>query len=138
MYLRKTLLNSKFKITTFSIETIRMCQYVKLLIILWSSRLFFNSYMMRAVTKNRKVLINRFQIDTGGITYMQRSSFMYRHVRNVRAVTFLNLKKHYILLGQLLYDKNWVQIQFTYHPAKAINFLLLLIVTYLIESRLNL
>lgn len=67
--------------------------------ILWSGRLSFNSYTMRAAIKDGKVLNDGWQIDTGGIIYMQKSSLMLSQVRSVSAVTLLDPKKHYIPPG---------------------------------------
>ena len=60
---------------------------------------------MRAAKKDKKVLIGKLQIDIGEITYTQKSSFTYSQVRNVGAVTFLDLKKHYIPLEYLFCGK---------------------------------
>ena len=42
-----------------------------------NAKLFFNNYMMRAATKDKKGLIGELQIGTGGITYTRKSKLMY-------------------------------------------------------------
>ncbi len=85
-----------------------MCQCVELLLILWSGRLFFNSYMMRAATKDGKVLIDELQINTGGIIYTRRSSLMHSYMRSVSTVTLPDLKKYYTPPRELFHGNKWV------------------------------
>ena len=99
IYLRKKPLNLKCKTITFSVEIVKMYPCVKLLITLWSGKIFFSSYTMRVVIKDAKVLINGWLIDIVGIIHMYKSSLIYRLVRSVNAMTFLNLKKPYIRAG---------------------------------------
>lgn len=73
--------------------------------ILWTDRPFFNSYTIKAAIKNEKILIDGSQIDTGMMTYTQKSRLMYNHARSVNALTFPDLKKYYIPPGWLLYGK---------------------------------
>lgn len=76
-----------------------MYSCVKLLMIMLSGKICFKSFIMRAVIKDGRILIDGLQIDTDKITYTQGSSLMYSHVRSVSAMTLPNLKKHYILSG---------------------------------------
>lgn len=114
-----------------------MCQCVKLLMILQSDRLFFNSYIMRAAIKDGKILINKWQINTNGITYTQKSSFIYSHMRIVSAVTLLDQKKHYIQPRQQIYNRKYVLIQFICPFMKVTNFQLLHNVTYQVRLKQN-
>lgn len=99
MHSRNKLLNLKYKTTTFFVETVKIYLYVKLLIILLSGKILFNSYMMKTITTDEKVLIDRLKINTGKTTYMQRSNLMYSHIKSFSAITLLDLKKHDILFG---------------------------------------
>lgn len=51
---------------------------------------------MKAAIKNKKVLINKLQIDINKTIYIQRLSYISSHAKNVSIVTFFNLKRRCI------------------------------------------
>lgn len=105
MHLKRKPFSLKSKITTSFAETVRMYQYVEFLMILCCGKSFLNNCTMKVVIKGKKALIDKLQIDIGGIIYMQKSSFTYNRVKNVNTVTFLDLKRYYILPRYLFCGK---------------------------------
>lgn len=70
--------------------------------------------MTRAVIRVEKVPIVELQIGTGGATYMQKSSLMYKYVRNANAATPLDPKKLHPTWVALLWQK--VGLDVVYMP----------------------
>ncbi len=64
-----------------------------------SRKSFFNNYMMKAVIKDKKRLIDGLRTDIGGMTYTKKLRRTYKRVRNANAVTLFDLKKHLIQPG---------------------------------------
>lgn len=67
--------------------------------IIQSTKAFFNNYTMKAARKVENIIIGKLQINIDGITYPQKSKFIYSFVRNASAMTLLNLKRYYIQFG---------------------------------------
>ena len=65
---------------------------------------------MKTAIKNKKALTGELRIDIDGITFTQKSSLTYSPVKNISAVTLLDLKKHYIPPGYLFCGKKYVLI----------------------------
>lgn len=61
--------------------------------------------MIRVAIKNEKALTSKLQMNINRINYIQKSSFIYNHMKNVSGMTFFNLKKHYIPSGYLFCGK---------------------------------
>ena len=57
---------------------------------MWSNRLFFINYTMKAVIKDGKILIDKGQIDINGITYIEKSSLIYNHIKSISVVHLPN------------------------------------------------
>lgn len=105
IYLKKKPSNSKFKTIIFFTETVKMYPCIELLITLWSGKPFFNNCTVRAVIKNKKVVINKLQIDIGGIIYTQKLNLTYSRGKSISAVNLFDLKRLDILAGYLCYSK---------------------------------
>lgn len=82
-----------------------MCQCVVYLIISKSGKLFFDSYIIKAAIKDKKVHTSKLQISINRTTYTQKLNHTYNHAKNASAKTFLNLKKLYIELELLFFGK---------------------------------
>lgn len=138
MCLRKRPINLKSRINTIFAGIVKIYLYVELLMTLKSAKPFFNSCTIRVAIKNKKALTDEQQININGITYMQKSSLIYNHVRSINAVIFFDLKRHYIPLGYLFCSKELVSISLIYLFAKVTNSLQLYVVIYQVEQKLNL
>lgn len=46
--------------------------------------------------KGEKVLIDRLQINIGGIAYLKKLKLIYNYLKNASIVNLLNLKRHSI------------------------------------------
>lgn len=137
MHLKSKPFNLKSKTTTSFARTVRMYPCIEFLMILCCGKSFLNNCTMKVVIKGKKALIDKLQIDIGGIIYIQKSSFMYSRMKNVNAMTFLDLKRYYILPRYLFCGKKQILIWFTFLFAKVADFLWLHIVIYQVRQKLN-
>lgn len=64
---------------------------------LLSSKLLFNSYIIKIAIKMKKILIIRLIIDINKLIYMQKLKYIFHYIKNIDIVIFFNLKKKYFI-----------------------------------------